>query len=115
MRIELPHVARIITQHRFFSACVILSVGIGISSASGLIAIVDSMRYGPLPFRNADRIEHLFTISRSRVGARTEDVPAIVLRAMQLPGSPVEVAAAYTVQTFQLRDRDRVFNAWGAR
>lgn len=115
MRIELPHFARIITQHRFFSACVILSVGIGISSASGVIAIVDSMRYGPLPFRNADRVEHLFTVSRSRAGARTEEVPPIVFRALQAPGSPVEDVAAYTVEVFQLRDRDRVLSAWGAR
>jgi putative ABC transport system permease protein len=115
MRIGLPNFARIITQHRFFSACVILSVGVGISSASGVIAIVDSMRYGPLPFRNADRLEHLFTVSRSRGGARTDDVPAIVFRALQAPGSPVEDLAAFSVQNFQVRDRDRVFNAWGSR
>lgn len=115
MRIRLPHFARIFTQHRFFSACVILSIGVGISSASGVIAIVDSMRYGPLPFRNADRLEHLFTVSRIRVGARTGDVPAIVFRALQAPGSPVEDLAAYTVQGFRVRDRDRVFNAWGSR
>src|SRR3954470_1959231 len=113
MRIGLPHFARIITQHRFFSACVILSLGIGISSTSGLIAIIDSMRYGALPFRNADRIEHLFTMSRSRVGARSGDVPAIVFRALQTAGSSVEDVAAYSVQGFQLRDRDRVVTAWG--
>jgi putative ABC transport system permease protein len=114
MRIELPHSARIVTQHRFFSACVILSVGIGISSASGVIAIVDSMRYGALPFRNADRVEHLYTESHSRSGARSGDVPAIVFGALQA-SSPVEDVAAYSVQSFQLRDGDRVFNAWGAR
>ena len=115
MRIVLPSFACILTQHRFFSASVILSVGIGISSASGVIAIVDSMRYGPLPFGNADRLEHLFTESRIRAGARTADVPAIVFRALRAPGSAVEDLAAYSVRSFQLRDRDRVLNAWGSR
>ncbi len=115
MRIGLPNFVRIITQHRFFSVCVIVSVGVGISSASGVIAIVDSMRYGPLPFNNADRLEHLFTVSRIRSVARVDDVPAIVFRALQATGSPVEDLAAYSVQGFQLRDRDRIVNVWGSR
>ncbi|HUQ79516.1 MAG TPA: ABC transporter permease [Gemmatimonadaceae bacterium] len=115
MRIGLPHFARIIAQHRFFSACVIVSLGVGISSASGVIAIVDSMRYGPLPFRNADQVEHLFGESRLRIGVRNSDVPAIVFRALQAPGTPVEDVAAYAVQSFEVRDREHVFNAWGSR
>ncbi len=91
MRIGLPATSFVHQrQHRFFSVCVIVSVGVGISSASGVIAIVDSMRYGPLPFNNADRLEHLFTVSRIRSVARVDDVPAIVFRALRggtgLPG-----------------------------
>src|SRR4051794_15798195 len=111
MRIGLPNAARLLTRHRFFSTCVIFSIGVGISSASGVIAIVDSMRYGPLPFSHADRLEHLFTLSRMRSETRNGDVPAAVFRALQAPGSPVEDVAGYTVQSFQVRDRDRVSSA----
>jgi predicted permease len=106
---------RIIIQHRFFSACVVLSLGIGISGAAGVVAIVDSIRYGALPFRNADRIEHLYMQSQSKAGARTEDVPAIVYRALRAPDSPAEDVAAYQVANFQVRDGERTFTAFAAR
>ena len=106
---------RIITQHRFFSACIILSLGVGISGAAGVIAIVDSLRYGKLPFRNADRVEHLYMQSRSKAGSRTEDVPAIVYRAMRSASSPAEDVAAYQVTTLRVRDGERTFTAFGAR
>jgi putative ABC transport system permease protein len=106
---------RIITQHRFFAACIVLSLGVGISGAAGVIATVDSLRYGALPFRHADRIEHLYTQSRTKAGSRSEEVPAIVYRAVRAPDSPAEDVAAYHGANFQIRDGERVFTALGAR
>jgi predicted permease len=106
---------RIITQHRFFSACIVLSLGIGISGAAGVIAIVDSLRFGALPFRNADHIEHLYMQSRWKAGARSEDVPAIVYRALRGPSSPAEEVAAFQVGNFEMRDGGRTFGAFGVR
>ena len=70
--VRLP---KILTHHRAFSACVILSLGVGISAAAAVIAVVDSMKFAKLPFSNAERVEQVFYRRKADPDARWWQLP----------------------------------------
>jgi putative ABC transport system permease protein len=112
---EVPRFPRILTHHRAFSACVILSLGVGISAAAAVLAVVDSARFGRLPFGNADRIEQVFYQRRSDPSTHFQTVPQEVGRAIKAGGSPVVDVAVFTAERMRLRDRDHAVDQVGAR
>jgi putative ABC transport system permease protein len=111
----VPRLPRILTHHRAFSACVILSLGVGISAAAAVLAVVDSAKLGPLPFGNAERIEQVLYRRRSDPLFRSWTVPQEVGRAIKAGGSPVVDVAVYTVDRMRFRDRDHAVDDVGAR
>jgi putative ABC transport system permease protein len=115
MAFSVPRIPRILTHHRAFSACVILSLGVGISAGSAVIAVVDSMRHAPLPFANASRIEQVAYRRRSDPSRQWSDLPPEVARALKSGGSPVADVAVYKAEAMRLHDRDRVFDEIGLR
>jgi putative ABC transport system permease protein len=110
--VRLP---RILTHHRAYSACVIASLGIGISAAAAVIAVVDSMRRAPLPFANAERIERITSRPRFDPRVHSSGVPPEVARAVKLGGSPAADVAVFKVESMRLHDRDRVVDLVGLR
>lgn len=115
MEVDVRRLTRVLTHHRAFSACVILSLGIGISAAAAVMAVVDSMKFGPLPFGNAERIEQVFYRRRTDPTFRSWTVPQEVARAIKAGGSPVADVAVYSLETIRLRDRDHAVDQMGAR
>jgi predicted permease len=115
MTISDLKIPRILTHHLAFSLCVIISLGIGISAAAAVIAVVDSARHAKLPFANADRIEQIVYRRRNDPTRRWTDFPPEVARALKAGGSPVADVAVYSAQPMRLHDRDRVFDELGLR
>ena len=110
--IRLP---RVLTHHRAFSACVALSLGIGISAAAAVIAVVDSMKFAPLPFANAPRLEQVYYTLPSDSALRRWSVPPEVARAIKTGGSPVADVAVYSIESMRIRDRERTVDQIGVR
>ncbi len=105
---------RVIAQHPGFAAAVVLSLAIGISCAAGVFAIVESARYGPLPFANGERIEHLYSWSRTRPGERYWGLSPAVAAALAGTNSPVAEVASVRLYTLQVRHDDRTSRPWAA-
>jgi predicted permease len=104
---------RVFARHPAFSAAVVLSLAIGISSAAGTFAIVESAHYGALPFANAPRLEHVYLGRRSHPDERRWEVPTSVMRALESPDSPIEALAAYQMTPIRVRHDDRSASTWG--
>lgn len=105
-------IPRFLTQNKAFAACVVFSLGVGISVSAGIVAMVDSARNGPVPFENADRLEVVYisdgTFQDFRHGIRPE-----VVRALAAPGSPFEDAALWNYSRGnEIRDGDRIESGW---
>lgn len=103
---------RLLMQHKIFSLVVIVTLGIGISSATSVMAVVDSMRHGALPYRNAERLEHLYLDQPWAPWARTWDVPAVVTTAIRGADSPAEQVTAYLGGSAKLRTGERLSTSW---
>jgi putative ABC transport system permease protein len=107
---SLPSSLRILAREPTFSAGVIFSLALGVSLASGIISIVESVRRGPLPYANADRVEHL------RVADGTNGIPAcpcVVQGVVPAVESLPDVASVgtYKMQSGRLRSADKSFSA----
>jgi putative ABC transport system permease protein len=108
---SLPSSLRILVREPAFSAGVIFSLALGVSLASGIISIVDSVRRGPLPYANADRVEHLRVVDGTN-GVRA--CPCVVQGVVPAVESLRDVASVgtYTVQfSGRLRSADKSFSA----
>ncbi len=112
---KMAQLPRILTHHRAFSVCVVVSLAVGISAASAVIAVVDSMRHASLPFANAPRLEQLSYRPRSDPARHSTAVPQEVARALKSGGSPVADVAVFRAERMRLRDRDRVVDDLGLR
>src|SRR5687768_14815962 len=93
-RLGLSALARFLSQNKAYSFCVIASLGVGISASTSVLALVDTMLHGDLPYGNADRLEVVY----SGTGALTDRSYAIepsVVRALQSEGSPFAELALF--------------------
>jgi predicted permease len=107
-------IPRILMHHRGFSLCVTISLGVGVSAAAALIAVVDSAKHATLPFANGSRIEQVIYHPRSDPSRRVTVFPVEVARALR-SGRPVADVAVYQAQGMRLTDRDRVVELIGIR
>jgi putative ABC transport system permease protein len=103
MRLDALRLPRVLTQSRGFSLCVILSLGVGISASSSVLALVDSMLHGRLPFDNADRIEVVHVGGRP-LNERSPLVHPEIARALQGESSPLEEVATYAFRWVGVTD-----------
>jgi predicted permease len=106
---------RVISQHPTFAVSVILSLAIGISCAAGVFAVVESARFGPLPFANAARIEHIYRVSRAEPDIRWWNVPPSVMTALSNADSRIAALAAYQLVSMQVRHEDRTSRTFGVQ
>src|ERR1041384_3592576 len=104
MAISDLKIPRILTHPPAFSLSVVISLGVGISAAAAVIAVVDSAKHAKLPFANADRIEQVIYRRRSDPTQRRTDFPPRVARALKSGGSPVADVAVYSAQPMRLHD-----------
>jgi putative ABC transport system permease protein len=111
MRVELPGVPRFLAQNKAFAACVIFSLGVGISVSAAVLALVESVQHGPVPFVNADRIEVIYVGGGDLTDRRYSMSPDIV-RALMAPGSPLEEAALSRFGGREIRDGDHLTQGW---
>jgi putative ABC transport system permease protein len=91
---------RVLRQHPVFAVSVILSVAIGVSVSASLLAIVESVRRGPVPFANADRVEHLY--SPGFDGRKDWSVPGGVVDAVRGLSGVVTDVGAYESRSARL-------------
>jgi putative ABC transport system permease protein len=104
-------IPRFLTQNKAFAACVVFSLGVGISVAAAVVAIVESVRNGPVPFANAERIEVIYVGDGSILDRRYYVAPEII-RALTAPESPIEDAALSRFGSYGIRDGEHVVNGW---
>jgi predicted permease len=105
--------ARVISQHPAFAVSVVLSLAIGISCAAGVFAVVESARFGPMPFANASRVEHIYRASRARQQDRWWTVPPAVMTVLATADPRIEAIAAYQLASMQVRHDDRTSRTFG--
>jgi putative ABC transport system permease protein len=111
MRLDAFSAPRFLSHNKAFAACVLFSLSIGISVSAAVVAVVDSARYGPVPFANADRLEVVYIGGRP-IQDRSYTLAPEVVRALTEPGSPFEDAALYRYRSGDIRDGERVAQAW---
>jgi putative ABC transport system permease protein len=100
-------IARFVSQNKAFAACILFSLGIGISVAAAIVAVVDSAWNGPVPFANADRLEVVYIGGRPLINRSYMLAPDVV-RALVAPDSPFEDAALFRYRGGTIRDGERV-------
>src|SRR5688500_18044488 len=104
-------IPRFLTHNKAFAACVVFSLGVGISVSAAVVAIVESVRNGPVPFHNAERVEVVYIDDGSIMDRRYYIAPEVV-RALTAPGSPIEDAALSRYGGYSIRDGEHVASAF---
>lgn len=105
-------IPRLLQQNVGFAACVVFTLGIGISVATAIIGIVDSARHGPLPFLNADRIEVVYVSDGPTIRDRTYSIRPEIVRALSGANSPFSDVALHVFGSRQIDAGGTLVGAW---
>ncbi|HEY4218137.1 MAG TPA: ABC transporter permease [Gemmatimonadaceae bacterium] len=106
---------RLVRRHPAFAVTIVLSLGIGISATSAAMSLVESARYGALPFANAERVEHLYAASRRAPDQRTWEIPLTAVGALTGANGPLQDAAIYDMTSLHVRRDGVIASAWATK
>ncbi|HYC32880.1 MAG TPA: ABC transporter permease [Gemmatimonadales bacterium] len=70
LRHDLRHAARSLRRQPALAAAALLTIALTVGAASGIAAVADALLLRPLPYREPDRLVHLF---KTQLGSATSD------------------------------------------